>query len=96
MSDVEYIPASQRVYSNPEDVQRMSERNRGVHDEAKLLYIIDDTVNKKVHHLFKYTHEKAPPGTYSELYRTVKQAAANAIYLKGADDQINNKGGKLP
>lgn len=52
-------------------------------------------MNKKIHHLFKDTHEKALASTYVELYEMVKQAAAKAIYLRGAYGRINKKAGEL-
>lgn len=59
MSEVEYIPASPTVYSTPENVQRMIKAVFKVHNETKLYFLIDNTVNKNVHQLFKVAHEKA-------------------------------------
>lgn len=45
--------------------------------------------------MFKGDLERAPIGTYADLYQMVEQPAAKAIYHGKADDQINNKIGKL-
>lgn len=81
------------MYDIPEDVQHMIETAVKVHDETKLKRLIDDIVNNIVHHLFKDAHDKALTGTYTELYQMVGQAAVNAVYLGGADEQLNNKAG---
>lgn len=95
MSGDEYIPSSQKIYSTPEDVQQMIEAAFKDHNEIKLPRLIDDSVNKKNHLLFRDGHEKPLAGTYTERYQVVQLAAAKAIYLGRAEDQINNKVGKL-
>lgn len=52
-----------------------------VHDETKVQHLIDDTLSKKVHHLFNDVHEKALTGKYIVLHQKVEQAVVKAIYL---------------
>lgn len=59
MSEDEYIPVSQTVYATPEDIQHMIKAALESHDEAKIQRLIDDTVNRHVHYIFKNAHEKA-------------------------------------
>lgn len=73
----------------------MIEAARKVHDETNLQRLIDDTVNRKVHHLSKDTHEKALTGAYTKLYQMVEQADDKAIYFGGAHVRMSNNAGRL-
>lgn len=52
-------------------------------------------MNKRVYQLFKDAHEKTLASTCIELFETVEQTAANAVYIGRAEEQINNKLGHL-
>lgn len=90
MSENEYCSPSQIVYITSEDVQNMIEAVLRAHEEFTLKLWIDNTVNKKVHHSFKNADGKDLIGTYTTFYEMVRRVAANAIYLRQADDQIKN------
>lgn len=68
MSEDEYIRASQELYVTSEDKQHMNEATLKAHEKTKLRNLVDNTMNKKMHHIFKDGHEKAVTGTYTELY----------------------------
>lgn len=95
VSESDYIPAFQIVYATFEDLYHMNEAALKVHDEIKLQGLTDDTENKKFHHLFTDANEKSLTGTCTDLYQMVEQAALKTTYLRGVDDQINHKVGKL-
>lgn len=61
-----------------------------VHVVIRLQHLIEGTVNKTVQQSFKDAYEKAFKGTHTELYQMVERAAAKAIYLREAYEQINN------
>lgn len=65
MSKYEYILVLQTTWATPEDVHHTVEAALKVADETKLKGLIHDTSNKKAHHLFEDTHEKALTGTYT-------------------------------
>lgn len=83
------------MYGSPEDVRHIFEATFKVRDKTKVRRPTEDTVNKMAHHLIKDAHEKTLTNSYTELYQMAKQAAAKAIHLRRANDQINNKARKL-
>lgn len=66
MSEENYIPASQTVHTTLEHEQDMLEAALNIHLKNKPERLIDDTVNRLFHQLFRDTLGKAPTGTYTE------------------------------
>lgn len=94
-SKSKYIPTFQTVKAPLEDIQHIIETAIKEYEENKLQRFIVDTVNKKVHHSFKDSHDRSLAGTSIVLSQMVEQATAMEIYLGGAKEKFNYNIGKL-
>lgn len=95
MPDDHYIPASETMYTDSENVQNAIAAAFKVQTETELQHLIDDFVEKTVLNLFMDDHDKAVADTYTEVYHILEQYAVRTIYLGGADNLSSTKIRKL-
>lgn len=75
------------MYTASEDVWNVIEDAFNLDEGTWLQCLIDDIVNSKVHHSFKHAHDKVVTDPDLTLYQMMEHAAANTVYLRGANGE---------